>query len=69
MKNYAEFWMLLACSYEEIAEAGRHSFLGPQPTDTVLADGQRTSKEAIPFDSKPGKFCPDDKLLTFLNQL
>ena len=23
----------------------------------------------IPFDSKPGKFCPDDKLLAFLNHL
>jgi hypothetical protein len=23
----------------------------------------------IPFDSKPGKFRPDDQLLTFLNQL
>ncbi|AOH84286.1 hypothetical protein AWL63_10205 [Sphingomonas panacis] len=23
----------------------------------------------IPFDTKPGKFRPDDKLMTFLNQL
>ena len=37
-----------------------------------LSNEQSMSKEAtrtIPFDSKPGKFRPDDNLPVFLNQL
>jgi len=30
---------------------------------------ERILAKTIPFDSKPGKFRPDDQLLTFLNQL
>jgi hypothetical protein len=61
LKNYAEFWMLLACCNEEIADIRRHNFIGPHPSDTVPVDGQRMSKEAIPFDSR-AKVRPNDNL-------
>ncbi|HKJ61209.1 MAG TPA: tyrosine-type recombinase/integrase [Hyphomicrobiales bacterium] len=37
--------------------------------DADLALKEKILARTIPFDSKPGKFRPDDKLLTFLNQL
>lgn len=37
--------------------------------DADLALKERILARTIPFDSKPGKFRPDDKLLSFLNQL
>jgi hypothetical protein len=60
--------MLLACFYEGMAEIGRHSLVGAQPTDTVLVDGQMMSKEAIPFDGR-AEIRPDDNVHTILNQL
>jgi site-specific recombinase XerD len=37
--------------------------------DADLALKEKILARTIPFDSKPGKFRPDDRLLTFLNQL
>jgi site-specific recombinase XerD len=37
--------------------------------DADLALKEKILARTIPFDSKPGKFRPDDKLLSFLNQL
>ena len=37
--------------------------------DADLALKEKILAKTIPFDSKPGKFRPDDRLLTFLNQL
>ena len=37
--------------------------------DADLALKEKILARTIPFDSKPGKFRPDGKLLTFLNQL
>jgi site-specific recombinase XerD len=37
--------------------------------DADLALKEKILAKTIPFDSKPGKFRPDDQLLTFLNQL
>lgn len=37
--------------------------------DADLALKEKILARTIPFDSKPGKFRPDDKLLAFLNQL
>lgn len=37
--------------------------------DADLALKEKILARTIPFDSKPGKFQPDDKLLAFLNQL
>ena len=37
--------------------------------DADLALKEKILARTIPFDSKPGKFRPDDQLLTFLNQL
>ena len=37
--------------------------------DADLALKEKILTRTIPFDSKPGKFRPDDRLLTFLNQL
>jgi site-specific recombinase XerD len=37
--------------------------------DADLALKEKILARTIPFDSKPGKFYPDNKLLTFLNQL
>ena len=34
-----------------------------------LALKEKILARTIPFDSKPGKFRPDDKLLAFLNRL
>ena len=51
-------------------------WLGHESIETtqVYLDADLSLKEkilarTIPFDSKPGKFRPDDRLLTFLNQL
>ena len=52
--------MYFAWSYDEFAEVSRHSFIRPQPSDTVLVDGQGMSKEATLFDRRPGKFRPDN---------
>jgi len=37
--------------------------------DADLALKEKILAKTIPFDSKPGKFKPDDKLLAFLNRL
>ncbi len=37
--------------------------------DADLALKEKILARTIPFDSKPGKFRPDDTLLAFLNQL
>ena len=37
--------------------------------DADLALKEKILARTIPFDSKPGKFRPDDKLMTFLNRL
>lgn len=37
--------------------------------DADLALKERILARTIPFDSKPGKYRPDNKLLAFLNQL
>lgn len=37
--------------------------------DADLALKEKILAKTIPFDSKPGKYRPDDRLLTFLNQL
>jgi site-specific recombinase XerD len=37
--------------------------------DADLALKEKILARTIPFDSKPGKYRPDDRLLTFLNQL
>lgn len=37
--------------------------------DADLALKEKILAKTIPFDSKPGKFRPDDRLMTFLNQL
>jgi len=37
--------------------------------DADLAPKEKILARTLPFDSKPGKFRPDDQLLTFLNQL
>lgn len=37
--------------------------------DADLELKEKILARAIPFDTKPGKYRPDDKLLTFLNQL
>lgn len=37
--------------------------------DADLALKEKILAKTIPFDSKPGKFKPDDRLLTFLNRL
>ncbi|MGY2488422.1 tyrosine-type recombinase/integrase [Cupriavidus sp. CP313] len=37
--------------------------------DADLALKEKILAKTIPFDSKPGRFRPDDRLMTFLNQL
>ena len=37
--------------------------------DADLALKEKILARTIPFDSKPGKYRPDDRLLAFLNQL